>query len=212
MAAGRLTLAELANRLNLACPEARARDLPPLIFLTDERRTPDPRAAIASLPPGSAVIVRHYDDPDRAALAGGLAEICRRRGLRFLIAADPALAIRLGADGVHMPEWFVRHGGARWSRRSSWLITAAAHGRRGLIAAAEAGADAALLSPVFPTLSHQCAPGLGVVRFAALARTSPLPVYALGGINATTARRLTSSGTAGLAAISAITAGPDPGL
>jgi len=65
---------------------------------------------------------------------------------------------------------------------------------------------------VFPTLSHQRAPGLGVVRFTALARTSPLPVYALGGINAATARRLTSSGTAGLAAISAISARPDPRL
>ena len=208
MAAGSFTLAELANRLNLACPAARAGDLPALIFLTDERRTPDPRAAVASLPRGSAVIVRHYGDPDRVELAAALGEICRGQGLSFLIAADPALAVRLGADGVHMPEWLVRRGGVAWSMRSNWLVTAAAHDRRGLIAAVAAGAHAALLSPVFPTLSHQGAPALGVVRFTALARTSPLPVYALGGVGATTARRLASSGAVGLAAIGALAARP----
>ena len=90
-------------------------------------------------------------------------------------------------------------------RGPRWL-TAAAHGRAGLVRAARAGARAALLSPVFPTASHPGAPTLGPVRFAGLVRASPLPVYALGGIDARRARRLAGTGACGLAGVGAFAA------
>jgi thiamine monophosphate synthase len=43
-----------------------------------------------------------------------------------------------------------------------------------------------------------------VVAFAAAVRQAPLPVYGLGGITATNARRLASTGAAGIAAISGL--------
>ena len=69
----------------------------------------------------------------------------------------------------------------RWQRE--WLVTAAVHSPAALRAAAAAGADAALLSPIFATASHPDVRTLGLQRFAALAQASPLPVYALGGID-----------------------------
>ncbi|PJC68422.1 MAG: thiamine phosphate synthase, partial [Zetaproteobacteria bacterium CG_4_8_14_3_um_filter_59_5] len=48
--------------------------------------------------------------------------------------------------------------------------------------ASDAGADFALLSPVFPTASHPGAPHLGVEAFRELAGAASLPVIALGGI------------------------------
>ena len=54
--------------------------LPPLILMTDSRRLPDPLAAVDRLAPGSAILLRHYDAPDREALAMKLARACRRRG------------------------------------------------------------------------------------------------------------------------------------
>jgi thiamine-phosphate pyrophosphorylase len=69
--------------------------------------------------------------------------------------------------------------------------------------ARRAGADAALVGPVFATASHPGARPLGPLLFAALARLSPLPVYALGGIEETTARRLKAAGAQGFAAIGA---------
>ncbi len=86
-------------------------------------------------------------------------------------------------------------------RRPGGLVAAAAHGPAGLYRARRAGADAALLSPVYPTASHPRAPTLGPLRFAAWARRAPLPVYALGGVTAVTARRLAASNAAGLAGI-----------
>ncbi|MSP67382.1 MAG: thiamine phosphate synthase [Alphaproteobacteria bacterium] len=204
------TLAERARALNAAARRghARAQSLPALILMTDARRLPDPAAAIRRLPRGAAVILRHPEARARAALAIALLPLCRRRGVRLLIAADAALARRLRADGVHLPEAML--GRARLGPRPRrWLVTAAAHGARGLRAAAGAGADAVLLAPVFRTPSHPEVPPLGVLRFAALVRAARLPVYALGGIDALAAARLRGSGAVGIAAIGALA---PPGL
>ena len=203
MAAGCVILSDHARRLNLACPVHAACALPPLILLTDEDRFPDPRPAVAHLPPGGAVILRHYGDRSRAALAQDLRILCEKGRLRLLIAADGRLASRIGADGLHLPEHLVHRAGAWRARQPAWLITAAAHGRRGLVAAARWGTDAALLAPVFATRTHPRARALGPVRFTALVRRSRIPVYALGGVSAATAPRLRNSGCAGLAAIDA---------
>lgn len=191
------TLAEQARSLKMRRGK---RGLPALLLLTDPLRLPDPRALLPRLPAGSAVILRHGDPQARAALAAQLAPLCRRHRLLLLVAGDPALALRVGAAGVHWPERQLPRG--RWRRpRPAMIVTAAAHGRAAIVAARRGGVDAVLLSPVLPTQSHPGAPVLGVWRFAALVTRARLPVYALGGINRDTARRLAGSGAAGIAAI-----------
>lgn len=175
--------------------------LPPLILVTDEVRLPDPHAAIMALPKGSGVIFRHYAFPDRAKLAAALAALCRRRRLLFIVGGDAGLALQVRAGGLHLRERDLARPIPRFARRL--LVTASIHSRRALIRAKRAGADAALLGPVFPTASHPGAPALGPLRFAAMARRSGLPIYALGGIGPGNARRLIGSGAAGIAALSA---------
>jgi len=190
------TLAEAAAGLKRAAGST----LPALILMTDEGRLADPLPAARALPAGSAIIFRHYGAPGRAALARQLAAIAHRRGLLLLVGEDPALARRVGAAGVHLPERAIRRAGAvRWQQ--DWLVTAAAHSHAALLTAEAAGVDAALLSPVFATASHPDIRALGLHRFAALARQSPLPVYALGGIDGARARLLQGSGAAGIAGI-----------
>lgn len=204
-----MTLTELATRLNSRHPGGGK--LPPILLLTDGVRLPDPLPAAATLPRGAGVILRHYDDPDRPALARELASLCRHRGLRLLIAGDGPLAMRVSAEGVHFPERRSAEA-RRWRRdRPQWIITAAAHSRRGLVAAWRAGSDAALLGPVFATESHPDVRPLGAVRFSALNRAArrmlrDFPVYALGGLTSDTAPRLLNCGAAGLAAIAGLSA------
>jgi thiamine-phosphate pyrophosphorylase len=175
--------------------------LPALILMTDERRVPDPIAAAGSLPRGSAIILRHTNPRARAALGQKLAEVALARELLLLVAGDAHLAADIGARGLHLPETRAREA-AHWrALRPSWLITAAAHSLRGLMAARSAGADAALIAPVFPTSSHPDRAVLGVLRVCLMAARAGLPVYALGGVNAQTIARLKDSGFAGIAAI-----------
>jgi thiamine-phosphate pyrophosphorylase len=84
------------------------------------------------------------------------------------------------------------------------LITAAAHSGDAITRAAVNGADACILSPVFPTRSTPRREPLGVFRASQLARRSAIPVIALGGVTAHNARLLAGRGFAGVAAIDAV--------
>jgi len=194
------TLAELSRRLK---PRIHHPSLPPLILMTDRQRLANPIPVVETLPRGSAVILRHYGDPERETLGFRLATVCHGRGLRLLIADDIRMAVRVRAHGIHLPEARIATPPRTWRThgRQGWLITAAAHSPKAVMRAARAGADAVLLSPVFPTKSHPDAAPIGPLRFAAWVSESPLPVYALGGISVSSARRLASSGAAGFAGI-----------
>ena len=189
-------LAATAHRLNR---EAGSPPLPALYFFTDPARTPHPERIAERLPRGTAVVYRHFGAPGRKEVAMKLARTCRKRGLVLLIAADPALARAVKADGVHWPERLLKR---RWSR--SWIETAAAHGRCGLRRAATAGIDACVLGPVFPSRSPSATSALGPFRAGVLARAATVPLVALGGVNARSAKRLIGRGFAGLAAIEAL--------
>lgn len=192
-----------AARLAKPAQTKTGRALPRAFFVTDPARTPELLAIAARLPRGFGVIWRHFGAADRLATGRKLANICRRRGLVLLVSADPALAARIGADGVHWPE--TRLSGVR-PRRAQWIETAAAHAPRAIARAARLGADAVLVSPVFPSRSPSALRPLGVLRFRQLARAARLPVYALGGINAANAARAMAH-AAGWAAIDGVIEG-----
>ena len=130
-------LAARAAWLNRA---AGAPPIPSLFFFTDPVRTPDPCAAAKRLPRGACVVYRHFGAPERAHIARRLAAIARSSGLTLLIAADPELALRVGADGAHWPENRLR------PRSSERLMTAAAHSHAAIARAVGAGADACALA------------------------------------------------------------------
>lgn len=142
--------------------------------------------ALAALPRGSGLIYRHYhlDGPERLARFRQLRRAARARR-HCVVLADSALTAReWGADGIY--------GAPRslWPRRAGLLHLATAHSMAELGLAARLGADAALLSPVFPTRSHPGGGVLGAVRFRLLARQADVPVIALGGMSAARARAL----------------------
>ncbi len=178
-------------------------DLPPLLFLTDHVRTPDPLKVMSVLPRDAGVIFRHYDHPDRKALAKAIQEACRKHGRYFSVAGDWRLARHLHADGIHLPEGMIHLAHRLKHAAPQQYITAAVHSARALLFADRSGVDAAMASPVFHTASHPNAQTLGPLKIAAWAHATHLPLYALGGIDETSAQRLKNSGLCGIAAISA---------
>jgi len=164
----------------------RAKTLPELWLISDQRNDAGLERALARLPRGSGFIYRHYHLPDdeRVARFRALRRVAKARG-HMVILADSALTAReWGADGIY---------GAPRSlcpRRAGLIHLATAHSLAELGLAARLGADAALLSPVFPTRSHPGGAVLGPVRFRLLARQTRLPVIALGGMSEPSARAL----------------------
>jgi thiamine-phosphate pyrophosphorylase len=157
------------------------------------------------------VIYRAFGAEDAVATGRRLAALCRRRGLVLLAGADEGLAAAIGADGLHLPERGLAGAPRIAARRPEWILTGAAHSRRALARARAGGLDAALVSPVFESRSPSAGKPLGALRFARLVRGAGLPVYALGGINPATARRLTGTGACGIAAMEALSVSPRPG-
>lgn len=157
----------------------RAKTLPALWLISDKRNDAGLERALARLPRGSGFIYRHYHlpDADRYARFRTLRRIAKARG-HVVILADSALTAReWGADGIYgAPRSLV-------PRRAGLIHLATAHNLGELGLAAMLGADAALLSPVFPTRSHPGGTVLGPVRFRLLAGQTRLPVIALGGMS-----------------------------
>lgn len=164
----------------------RAKPLPDLWLISDARNDAGLEAALAALPRGSGLIYRHYHLPDaeRHARFRALRRVARARG-HVTVLADSALTAReWGADGIYgSPRALV-------PRRRGLIHLATAHDMAELGLAARLGADAALLSPVFPTQSHPGGRVLGAARFGLLARQAGLPVIALGGMTPDRARAL----------------------
>lgn len=178
--------------------------LPEIFVMTDERRLPDPVAVARSIPRTWGLIFRHYGSHNREVLATQTAHICRARGILFFVAGDWRLADRVRADGVHMPEGLTGCNPQAplwlWQRRGK-LVSMSAHGAKGLRRTRLFKTDAAVLSPVEATESHSDGASLGCLRFSALARSIPVPVYALGGMTLAHLKRMSALGAAGVAGI-----------
>lgn len=185
--------------------------LPRIVGLSDMERAPDPFHLLSRLPTGSGLIWRAYGEKINRTRLHELSRAARRAHVSlFLASTDKPYASSLPVHR-HLPEHFLKtshtDGLFLRQRRSppQTIILAAAHSERAVIAAARAGVDAVLISPVFASQSHPGKPCLGITRFAALAhlaRARGLAVYALGGINnASKIRRLCQSGATGIAAI-----------
>ena len=163
--------------------------MPGLLALTDPGRGVSARCYRGLPRGGSAVIIRSYRnnaaerhrDPVREAAW------CRRHRLAFAISADPASALLLGADGLHMPEWALyRH--PHWPRRfkeaGGW-VSAACHNKTALHRAARLGVDLVLISPFHPTHSHPNRAALSEADRMGLFKSAAelgIAAYALGGI------------------------------
>ena len=182
---------------------------PPVILMTDDHRLPDPVAAMTKLPRHSMVVFRHYDHPDRASLAAKLRSQCRRLGHRMLIANDVALALTLGADGVHLPEYRIWQSPSMYRQIPDGLIvTSACHSmttaRKLCLLPASFRPDGLFISPVFATQSH---PGASTMPFGVVQRVARICAHhaispiGLGGINRENVGKLRGSALASLAGI-----------
>ena len=189
---------------------------PPLLVVTDRHQARLPLAEVvrAALAAGCRWIsMREKDlsEEDQIALASTLLPIARRHGARLTVHGDAALAKACGSDGVHLAA-----GGdpvaARKMLGQEKLIGVSLHTVTEASAIDPGIVDYAIAGPAFETASKPgYGPEIGRKGLAEIARAAPVPVLAIGGLNATRAAEVLAVGPAGIAVMGSIMRAVEPG-
>lgn len=160
-----------------------------------------------------AVQLREPDLTARALLelARALRALTAQHAALLLINDRIDIALACGADGVHLPARSFAPRDARALLGPQRVIGVSAHHPDEVAAAAAAGADFAVLGPIYDTPSKRAyGPPLGLAPLTAACAATPMPVLAIGGIDAASAAAARHCGAAGVAVIRAVLAADDP--
>lgn len=121
---------------------------------------------------------------------------------RILVNSRADVAIAAGADGVHLPGNSLPPSRLRPIAPAGFVIGVSCHEVEEVRAAEQEGADFAVFSPIFASLSKEIAAPKGIEELRRAAAAVRIPVLALGGINAKNAPLCVDAGAAGVAGIS----------
>jgi thiamine-phosphate pyrophosphorylase len=143
--------------------------------------------------------------PDLLEAATAIRKITRDSGALFIVNDHLDLALRVGADGVHLGAADIPLPEARSLSPPGFIIGASVGSVAGALRAEAAGADYVALSPTFATGSKSDAgPGLGLSVLSAIRAAVSVPLIAIGGINAGNVADVIAAGADGVAVISAV--------
>jgi thiamine-phosphate pyrophosphorylase len=168
--------------------------------------------ALAGLPSAArgrfAVQLRDPELPTRALVDLGmrLREATRALGAALVVNDRLDLALSIGADGVHLGRRSVTVADARTLLPAGAWISTSCHDLVDVARAAEEGADAAVLSPIFASPGKGRPLGVEVLREARAAldaRASATSLVALGGVDAESAGACFAAGAGAVATIRA---------
>ena len=178
------------------------------------RRDPPAQAAAACAGGAAVVQLRAKRAGDREALAWAreIRALTRAAGVLFFVNDRFELALLAEADGVHLGQEDLPPGRLPAAARARLLVGRSTHTLEQARAARDEDVDYAAFGPVFGTGSKESeyAPR-GLAMLAEVARLlAPLPLVAIGGVDAARAPAIRAAGAAGIAVISAVAGASDP--
>lgn len=136
----------------------------------------------------------------------------RSVGVPLIINDNVQLAVEIDADGIHIGQDDMPVAEARALIGPDKILGLTVTTAKQMAAVNTDLVDNIGCGPVFPTITKEDAPPpMGIDGWAALARMSPLPVVAIGGLNKERTAAIRATGlAAGVAVVSAICAAEDP--
>lgn len=171
------------------------------VLVSDDERLADPAPLLGCLPPRSLVILRGKNSAALKHLAGRIIPLAHKLGHRVLLAGPIHLALKMKADGAHLSEARVKRmsindlaPGLFGPLPHGFIISASAHDVKALARAKNIGANFAILGQAFNSQSHPQRNPIGPLRFKLMVRQSPVPVIAIGGVNKSNAKLLSTTG------------------
>ena len=160
----------------------------------------------------SLVQYRNKEADDNLQMAEGkeLCELCHHYGALFLMNDRADLALAVGADGVHLGQQDLPIAVARQILGPNKIIGCSTTNPLEMASAIAQGADYVGVGPVYktPTKPGKAPAGLDYVRYAA--KHSPIPWFAIGGINADNIQNVIQAQAHGVAVVRAIMSASHP--
>jgi len=145
----------------------------------------------------SSVQLRLKDVSDEEILRAGdiLMKVTQRADAAFIVNDRPDLAVRLGADGVHVGQEDAAYSDARAVVGPDRIVGVTCHNSRHLaVEAAEAGADYVAFGAFFPTATKEPKTRAEPELIQWWSQTMVVPCIAIGGITVANARPLIDAG------------------
>ncbi|MGI8749787.1 MAG: thiamine phosphate synthase [Thermoleophilaceae bacterium] len=184
------------------------------LYLVTDGGMPD--GAVRSALAGGVDMVQLRDpllaDDVLIEVATRLRAACDDHGALLWINDRPDLALRAGADGVHVGQDDMAVAEVRRKVADDMLIGLSTHAPDQLEAGIRSGADQLSVGPVWetPTKPGRPAAGLGYLRLAAQ-RKPAVPWFAIGGIDESNVGDVTGAGAERIVVVRAVREAPDPG-
>jgi thiamine-phosphate pyrophosphorylase len=188
---------------------------PPLLLITDRRQARGPLVEVVARAIAAGcrwVSVREKDlsEGEQITLVRSLLPIASRRGARVSLHGEAALAKAANAQGVHLS---VRSDPivARELLGADKLIGVSIHTVTEAEAIDPGIVDYVIAGPAFETASKPgYGPEIGRKGLAEIATAAPVPVLAIGGLNATRAAEVLAAGPVGIAVMGGVMRAADP--
>lgn len=161
---------------------------------------------------GAAVVQlreKHLDEAAFLAEAERFTALCRRKGAVSIINDRADIALRSGADGVHIGQEDLAAGEARRLLGPGRIIGVSAHSVEEALRAQAAGADYLGVGAAFATGTKADAKPIPRETIRAITAAVDIPVVAIGGITRDNILELRDCGLDGAAVVSALFARPD---
>jgi thiamine-phosphate pyrophosphorylase len=163
---------------------------------------------------GGATMIQYREkslpDDAMAEEAAHLLVLCRAAGVPLVINDRIDVALRVGADGLHVGQGDLDPGEARRRLGDGRILGVSVHDAGEARRAEALGADYIAANGLFPTASKtDLGAPLGLDGLARIAAATSLPVVAIGGIHAGNAASVVRAGAAGIAVISAVVSADD---
>lgn len=147
---------------------------------------------------------KNMDDDAFLASALEIKELTDRYHVPFVINDNVDVAVRSGADGVHVGQSDMEAGDVRRLLGSDRIIGVSAHNVAEALAAEKSGADYLGVGAVFSTTTKEDVKTVSYDTLSEICAAVHIPVVAIGGITADNIVSLKGSGVSGVAVVSAI--------
>ena len=153
---------------------------------------------IKSQDKNTVIIFRNYEKKINTKQIIDIRNLCKKNNLKFLLANNFKLALKLNLDGVYIPSFNKTYDHLSYSYKKNFFLIGSAHNLKEIKNKEKQKVNRIVLSSIFKKNNNH----LGLIKFQNLVNLSKKNIVALGGINDKNLKKINLTKAIGFAGIS----------